>query len=186
MFTKLFFVYSKCYTCSNTQLFSFLYLIQIFTKDPGHIKWRDVSCFCSVPKECKCYGPHAVAIKQDGPTTSQEGLPQEPPEMDTPSTFVPISDITDQLIGKWCIVQYDGCLYPGIIQDVDTEGCAFVKTMNCIGRTSSNRFFWPSTDDVLWYQPQDVLGLVPEPQPVTKRHMMLPVNVWEKLCSLRE
>eukprot|EP00064_Thunnus_orientalis_P020520 superscaffoldBa00005679_g20658 len=159
---------------------------QIFTNNPGHIKWRVLSCFCSAPEECKCYGPQTVAIQRDEPTTSQEGSPLDlqPPEMDIqPSTLVPISEITDQLIGQWCAIQYDQDVYPGIIQDVDAAGCTLVKTMSIIGK---NRFFWPMKDDVLWYQPHDLLGLVPEPQPVTERHMRLPENVWEMLCSLRE
>lgn len=104
--------------------------------------------------------------------------------MDTqPSTLVTVSEITNQLIGQWCAIQYDQDVYPGIIQDVDAAGCTLVKTMSITGK---NRFFWPVKDDVLWYQPDDLLGLVPEPQPVTKRHMRLLENVWEMLCSLRE
>lgn len=77
--------------------------------------------------------------------------------MDTqPSTPVPVSELTDQLIGQWCAIQYDQDVYPGIIQDVDAAGCTLVKTMCII-------IFWPMKDDVLWYQPHDLLGLVPEP-----------------------
>jgi hypothetical protein len=50
--------------------------------------------------------------------------------------------------------------YPGIIQDVDAESYALIKTMSCVG---DNRLFWPMREDIVWYQPENVFGLVPEP-----------------------
>lgn len=38
-------------------------------------------------------------------------------------------------------------------------------------------------DDIIWYQPEDVVRLVPEPQPVTKRHIMLDPLVWEEVLT---
>lgn len=96
------------------------------------------------------------------------------------TTAQSIADIHDGLIGKWCVVTYDGDPYPGIIQDVGSDSCALVKTMSRIGR---NRFFWPMREDVIWYQPKDVVRLVPEPQQVTKRHVMLDPTVWAEICS---
>lgn len=79
--------------------------------------------------------------------------------MDTqPSKLVLVSEITDQLIGRQCADQFDQDVYPGIIQDVDAAGCTLVKTMSII---SKNRFFWLMKDDVLWYEPHDLLGLAP-------------------------
>ena len=92
----------------------------------------------------------------------------------------PIPDVNEELIGKWCVVLYDNDPYPGIIQDVDTESCALVKTMHSVG---ANRFYWPMKDDVIWYTQESVVGLVPEPKPVTARHMKLMDSVWKELCS---
>ncbi|XP_045062811.1 uncharacterized protein LOC121537485 [Coregonus clupeaformis] len=97
------------------------------------------------------------------------------------STSQPIIDLHEGLIGSWCVVRYDGDPYPGIIQDVDPEGCALVRTMSHIGK---NKFFWPMRDDVIWYRPEDVIRLVPEPQPVTKRHVMVEPTVWKEICSV--
>lgn len=52
--------------------------------------------------------------------------------------------------------------------------------MSQIGK---NRWYWPMNDDIIWYQPEDVVRLVPEPQPVTKRHIMLDPLVWEEVLT---
>lgn len=91
-------------------------------------------------------------------------------------------EITMSLVGEWCVVCYDGEAYPGVVQDVDEESVQ-VKTMSIIG---VNRFFWPLKEDILWYRHEDFLGLVPEPKPVTKRHMMLDVSVWNKVSSMMD
>ena len=88
-------------------------------------------------------------------------------------------DLHEGLIGQWCAISYDGDVYPGIIQD-DIFSGAFVKTMSMIGR---NRFFWPLRDDIIWYQSMNVIDLIPEPIPVTKRHKEISANVWEEICE---
>ena len=80
------------------------------------------------------------------------------------------------------MVCYDGEAYPGVVQDVDEESVQ-VKTMCIIG---VNRFFWPLKDDILWYRHEYFLGLVPEPKPVTKRHMMLDMSVWNEISSMMD
>lgn len=58
---------------------------------------------------------------------------------------------------------------PGIIQAADaTDRCVLVKAVSGIG---CNGFFWPMRDDTIWYEPDNVLGLIPEPTPATKRHV---------------
>ena len=91
-------------------------------------------------------------------------------------------EITMSLVGEWCVVCYDGEAYPGVVQDVDEESVQ-VKTMCIIG---VNRFFWPLKDDILWYRHEHFLGLVPEPKPVTKRHMMLDMSVWNEISSMMD
>ena len=70
---------------------------------------------------------------------------------------------------------------PGIIQDVELYSGAQVKTMTGIG---INRFYWPLRDDVIWYPPMDIIGLIPEPVPVTKRHKEIKMAVWKELCKI--
>lgn len=148
-----------CHLQSNINCLS--PLKQIFTNTPAQFKWRILSCFCSAPGECKCYGPQSVTMCKGTLNGASNNVPST------------VTEITDQLKGCWCAVKYDGDVYPGIVQDVDAENCILVKTMSRVGR---NRFFWPLRDDVLWYQPHDFLCLIPPPQPVTKRDMMLPVD----------
>ena len=156
---------------------------QIVTANPGEITWRILSCFCSAPHSCDCFSPQTVTIQQteaDKEHTSTSSSTSAHSNT-SHSTMQPIADLHEGLIGKWCAVRYDGDAYPGIIQDVDAGSGALVKTMNRVG---PNRFFWPMRDDIIWYELENVLGLVPEPLPVTKRHTMLNASVWEEICSL--
>lgn len=166
--------FAKCFSLSICQSSG-----KIFTNTPAQFKWRILSCFCSAPDECKCYGPQSVTMCK-GPTTANRASNIDVPLMDAQAGFTRVTEITDQLKGCWCAVKYDREVYPGIVQDVDAENCILVQTMSRVGQ---NHYFWPMRDDILWYQPHDFLGLIPPPQPVTKRHMMLPVDVWEKLFS---
>lgn len=92
----------------------------------------------------------------------------------------PVYVIDKELVGKWCVVVYDDDPFPGIIQDVDSQSGAKVKTMSSVG---INRFCWPPRDDIIWYEEQNILGLIPEPQPVTARHMRVSESVWRELCA---
>ncbi|KAK9977123.1 hypothetical protein ABG768_018944 [Culter alburnus] len=150
---------------------------QIVSTRPGDISWRVLSCFCSEPQICQCFGLQHV--EQPGAQRAQR------PEsaLGPPIPTLKSQDITllhEGLIGSWCVVRYDGNPYTGLIQDVNSENGALVKTMSRIGK---NRWYWPMNDDIIWYQPEDVLRLVPEPQPVTKRHMMLDPLVWEEVLT---
>ena len=75
-------------------------------------------------------------------------LHHHPPTFQETKTIQPIADVNEELIGEWCVVLYNNETYPGIIQDVDTESCALVKTLHKVG---VNRFYWPMKDDVIWY-----------------------------------
>lgn len=92
-----------------------------------------------------------------------------------------LTDLYEELIGQWCAVWYDGDVYPGVIQDVDVFSGALVKTMS---KTGHNRFFWPLRDDIIWYKPINVIGLIPEPVAVTKRHKEIVPPVWEEICKI--
>lgn len=159
----------------------FYYIFQICTSVPGQITWRVLSCFCRNPDPCTCFSPQSITFTPASELSM--GARHPPPTFQETKAIQPIADVNEELIGKWCVVLYDNDPYPGIIQDVDAESCAFVKTMHKIGFGHNNSFFWPMKDDVIWYTKESVVGLVPEPTPVTSRHMKLADSVWEELCS---
>lgn len=72
-------------------------------------------------------------------------------------------NLTDDLIGKWCVVNYDGLPYPGIVHDVD-EGELEVKVMHKVG---NNRYFWPDRDDIVWIRSS----------PLCPRHSKSPADI---------
>ena len=72
---------------------------------------------------------------------------------------VKVDDVTEELVSRFCVVNYESKPYPGIILAVDDEDIE-VKVMHSVGK---NRFFWPMIDDVLWYKPDDVIGLLENP-----------------------
>ena len=150
---------------------------QIVSEHPGEISWRILSCYCSAPHGCTCFAPQNVTFQQESVALSH------PPAKPSTSTNLlqHIKEMHEGLIGKWCAVVYDGDPYPGIIQNVDADSGAHVKTMSNIG---INRFFWPMRDDMIWYQPVNVLGLIPEPMPVTQRHMGISPPVWQEICQI--
>ncbi|WAR19055.1 hypothetical protein MAR_000893 [Mya arenaria] len=64
-----------------------------------------------------------------------------------------IEDMDERLVGRYCIIDYDGLPYPGLILDVDEEG-AEVSAMFRIG---ANRFYWPLEEDRLWYGRENIV-----------------------------
>lgn len=81
--------------------------------------------------------------------------------------------------GKWCALNYDGCVYPGVILEKDESHCR----VKCMHRVSPNQFFWPLRDDILWYPYEDLLTLIPAPQQVTSRHIEIDKEIWSKLIK---
>ena len=123
---------------------------------------------------------HASSQKQSCSSHSIKLPPQSSPLPDPPQNvgLQQLADLHEGLIGQWCAVIYDGDVYPGIIQAIDMFSGALVKTMSKIGH---NRFFWPLRDDIIWYQPMTIIGLISESVPVTKRHKEIIAPVWEKI-----
>lgn len=87
-----------------------------------------------------------------------------------------VTDFDDSFKGKFCVVTYDGKPYPGIIQEVDASEIE-VNVMHSVG---DNRFFWPRTDDVLWYSVENVVTLIPPPKQLT-RHYEIDRIVWNEI-----
>lgn len=142
------------------------------------MSWRILSCFCSAPHDCKCFNPETVEFQHWDEASRSTSTPHP----DRPSIGLQyIVDLNEGLIGQWCAVKYDGDVYPGIIQDTDVYSGALVKTMSHVGL---NRFFWPLKDDIIWYQTKNIIGLIPEPVPVNKRHKGIIVSVWKEICEM--
>ena len=151
---------------------------QVITLARGEITYRDVSCMCSTngKLECECWNTKHFSFVSKipatvSPATVSQG--QKPINCDDPG-----------VIGEWCVLTYDKALYPGIILATD-ETNVQVKCMHHAGRTK-NRLFWPVQEDVLWYAFDDVLQLIPPPQPVTgrdSRHMHIQKEIWDRLLD---
>ncbi|KAL7379514.1 hypothetical protein ABVT39_000587 [Epinephelus coioides] len=78
--------------------------------------------------------------------------------------------------GQWCAVGYDDDPYPGIILEVEEHNVK-VKWMH---RNGINKFFWPSLrEDVNWYEDDQIMCLIPEPLPVSKRSVEIDQGFWE-------
>ncbi|KAL4009294.1 hypothetical protein ACER0C_003146 [Sarotherodon galilaeus] len=145
---------------------------QVVTVAPGELMVRDVSCMCTTRKQfnCKCFNTKCFTFGQTIETavsqTGSGGNPEKEIQWESP-----------ELIGKWCILRYDDDLYPGIILNIQTTQVQ----VKCMHRVGSNRFFWPHQDDILWYLFDDVLELIPPPQAVTRRHVEVLKEVWNRL-----
>ncbi|XP_063767605.1 uncharacterized protein LOC134883246 [Eleginops maclovinus] len=140
-------------------------LHQVVTQDSGTLICRDVSCLCAATTkrlECQCPGSWAFTF-----------LPDQTPSL-------PAVDWTrTDTIGKWCMVRYDGDIYPGIVTATDDTAIQ-VKCMHCGG---PNKFYWPSHEDVIWYLHDDVLCFIPAPLPITGRHVAIQSDTWLDLTK---
>lgn len=145
---------------------------QVITLAPGELMARDASCMCTTRKQfnCECFNTQCFSFGQ-----KMEMAASQPAGGENPGKEIQWE--SPELIGKWCILRYDDDLYPGIILNIQ-ETHVQVKCMHRIG---SNRFFWPRQDDIHWYLFDEVLELIPPPQNVTKRHVEVLKEVWNRL-----
>ena len=51
-------------------------------------------------------------------------------------------------IGKWVAVKFNKQWYPGEVVDTSDNEIE----IRCMGIIGENRFVWPETDDVCWYE----------------------------------
>ncbi|WAR24778.1 hypothetical protein MAR_038447 [Mya arenaria] len=139
---------------------------QLITDNRSEIAHRVVSCFCRHPVICSCFSLTRVLFP--------EYVLQLEPDVEQKE------DMDERLIGRYCIIDYDGLPYPGLILDIDEEG-AEVSAMCRIG---ANRFFWPLVEDRLWYGKEKIVALLEtEPELVTKRHRKLDDSMWKHICD---
>ncbi|KAL4005767.1 hypothetical protein ACER0C_005480 [Sarotherodon galilaeus] len=158
-------------TNTSVKLF-FVKREDVITVAPGELMVRDVSCMCTTRKQfnCKCFNTKCFTFSQKIKTAvSQTGSGRNPEKE--------IQWESPELIGKWCILRYDDDLYPGVILNIQTTQVQ----VKCMHRVGSNGFFWLHQDDILWYLFDDVLELIPPPQAVTRRHVEVLKEVWNRL-----
>lgn len=109
----------------------------------------------------------------DAPASNVTGVPAS-------ESWCPLDNISEAMIGKYCLVKYDERPFPGEIinVDIETQEC-YVKCMCKIG---NNRFFWPNYPDVAWYEHESILSLIPEPVLIGRngRHYEICADIWEK------
>ena len=168
-------------------------LHQLVTLQPGSFIYRDVSCFCYLPGivPCKCFSPKSFEFPQVAQCAEAAG-PTEPEivtnaetskQINEPSSYADaaagLTDEVTQLLNKWVLVNYDGVVYPGIVQSVE-ETDVEVKCMSRIGK---NRYFWPQIEDKIWYIHDDILSTIPQPEKVGSRHVKLAENIWQLYCT---
>ena len=109
---------------------------QVICSTPGTIHYRVLSCFCNREALCPCFHPSSTNIAPQAQperdaTTPTSVAPEDAQQgshctsnSGRDETLCPVDDVTEVLVGKWCVVTYDNKPYPGIIEDVE-EGDSF-------------------------------------------------------------
>ena len=145
---------------------------QVVTVGERKITYRDVSCICSARQtlDCQCHPTKTFAFEATTPTQEHTNT-QKQPEFAWQDA---------DKIGKWCCLNYDHEIYPGIIQEI-SETHVEVK---CMHRVGVNCFFWPAREDVLWYLHSDIITMIPPPTAVTSRHVEIDKETWGKISDM--
>ncbi|KAJ4924841.1 hypothetical protein JOQ06_003791 [Pogonophryne albipinna] len=142
---------------------------QVISVLPGHIKYRDISCFCQRqdgPLDCACF---------DLKVANVNGVPVTPPKQNEETPWRPAA-VDSTHIGGWCVIKYDDDVYPGIIMDVEEDSIQ----VKCMHRNGVNKYFWPRPrEDVSWYAEEQLLCLIPEPKALNKRSVQLEKLTWK-------
>ncbi|XP_034097172.1 uncharacterized protein LOC117563112 [Gymnodraco acuticeps] len=132
---------------------------QVISVLPGHIKYRDISCFCQRqdgPLDCACFDLKVATVN---------GVPVTPPNQNEETPWRPAA-VDSTHIGGWCVIKYDDDVYPGIIMDVEGDSIQ----VKCMHRNGVNKYFWPRPrEDVSWYAEEQLICLIPEPKALNKR-----------------
>lgn len=148
---------------------------QVVTLAPGEITSRDISCMCSTytkQLQCECWNTHHFSFIKKVPPAVSQGQTQ-------------INRFDPEVLGQCCVLMYDNALHPGVILQTD-ETDFLAKCMHHSG-LCKKQFFWHKHDDVLLYPSDNVLKLIPPPQPVTardSRHLQIQTEVWNSLSGL--
>ncbi|MGH0127646.1 UNVERIFIED_CONTAM: hypothetical protein FKN15_071801 [Acipenser sinensis] len=134
---------------------------QLTSSEPGKIRAREVSCFCSML--CDCFSPKDFNL---GPNSFEEQQEVEVRQIE---------------VGMWVLVKYDSELFPGVVTQVVNEQ----YEVDAMSRAGDNRFFNPSLKfpvDKIWYYREDIIDIIPEPLPATSsaRHFCVLPEIWAK------
>ena len=91
---------------------------------------------------------------------------------------------TNDVVSKWCLVDYQNQAYPGMIEKADeAEDEVYVNVLKIAGY---NRYSWPERPDKCWYTRDQFISLITPPQkpaPYT-RHLTLAPDDWAKVQDL--
>ena len=173
-------------TSSQARCLIISYLSQELSISWYKIASRGVGCLCENDLICSCYNTNIFQL----PT--QEHTHQSATEVDAESNtppenlhkdwnkLHPISGPAPGITGKWCAILHEGCIYPGIIQQRNSNQVE-VQAMMKVGE---NRYKWPIKDDILWYDYDEVVSLIPAPKPVTKRHIPIEPTLWSMIVDV--
>ena len=85
----------------------------------------------------------------------------------------------DDYSGSYVVVNYDGQVYPDKVltdDEVDIE-----VNVSSVG---DNRFFWPDSDDICWYDKKPIVAVIPPPTATTARYMKVDIHPWAALCEM--
>lgn len=151
---------------------------QILSTSPGRVQYRDITCLCLREKgvlACPCFELKEATLHNVAPETPPEAPPEAPTEAPRkPKRWRP-DVITNEHVGRWCVVLYDDNPYPGIIMAVEENNVQ----VNCMHRNGINKFFWPCPRrDLSWYVESQVLCLIDEPRALNKRSVQLDAETW--------
>jgi len=165
---------------------------QVLCMRYGQIQYRDVSCFCSADKiSCTCYEVKDFSFSETCTVTTNDEIPssdltanKKNSKHSDPDVWTPITDLTSELVGKFCIIRYDGKPFPGKILRVEPDDDDAL--IECMSRIGDNRFFWPVFRDEAWYMCDDILGVIPAPILIGRsgRHHQVHPVAWEYVCKL--
>ena len=166
---------------------------QILCTNYGQIKYRDISCFCASDKvSCDCYEIKGFSfVEPETKSTSVEMCSNKQHELihfcekkqsksAAPDVWIPVTNLETNLVGKFCIIKYDGKPYPGRILQVEPDDDDAL--IACMSRIGENRFFWPLCRDEAWYMRPDILGIIRSQPPLgglvaINKYMALPGNM---------
>lgn len=117
------------------------------------LQTRNLGCYCQHPSDCDCYTytQHSFKKTMDDLISETESITEAE---NTASTIL----LSDELVGKWCIVTYDTKPYVGRIDSYDSRENEVEVTVMTL--RSQNLFNWPTTEDRLSYPEGTVMVII--------------------------
>ncbi|XP_023277359.1 uncharacterized protein LOC111666286 [Seriola lalandi dorsalis] len=128
---------------------------------PSSLRMHDDDCVVTQNVNCECFDAKCCTVSHQQTTPTATEVQWQSPDA----------------VGKWCVLKYDGHLYPGIIIDTSSTHVE----VRCMEKIGVNRFLWPACEHILWCLFEDVVCTIPPPRQVTGRHMEIEKEVWAKL-----